>query len=284
MRRIFTSPRLENVERVAALLQAEGVEARITNGRSYKGGTRSRFTYRDDARNEPDPAVWIVRPDDQTKARELMRAAGLLDSGRSPTSYMSMTDLHAPREADPAKRRIFLIKMALLIGIMVAASVGLFAWRKPAPTAAPMPAAAVPATASLPQAASETIVDTPDDTYMVEVPSALAAMLFDAELRAHGNADICLSVDGADAPEKVLGQLRAADGARIRPRSTCASAAEAGRVVSVEVSEYRTDGSGTGTVQVEIADRDQDGKPRVQTRTLEVQRDGLQWGVKRVVL
>ena len=136
MRRIFTSPRLENVERVAALLKEHGVEARITNGRSYKGNRRGNFSYRDDTRTDPQPAVWIVRPDDQPKARSLMREAGLLDSGRSPTSFLATEALLHPGDGDSgnaSKRRMLLIKAALLVGIMVAVGAGLLAWRKPAP-------------------------------------------------------------------------------------------------------------------------------------------------------
>ena len=40
MRRIFASPRIENVEGVARLLEAEGIEVRITDGRSYRGAIR----------------------------------------------------------------------------------------------------------------------------------------------------------------------------------------------------------------------------------------------------
>jgi hypothetical protein len=288
MRRIFTSPRLENVERVAALLKEEGIEARITHGRSYKGGTRSHFTYRDHARTEPEPAVWIVRPDDQPKARALMRDAGLLDSGRSPTSYLSTTTLHGPRDGDarnPAKRRMFLVKLALLIGIVVVLGVALFAWRKPASTTTPQSVAATSTTAQVqapaPAPAKELINDSVGTAYRVEVPSALATLLLDAELRAHSATDICLSVDGAEPSAAILATLRAEDAARVRSRSVCA--AVAANTMSVEVREYLTDGSGTGTVQVEIADYGKDGKRRVETRTLEVQRDGLQWEVSRAL-
>ena len=41
MRQVFTSARLENVEAVADLLRAEGIEVQITNGRSYRGSRRS---------------------------------------------------------------------------------------------------------------------------------------------------------------------------------------------------------------------------------------------------
>lgn len=289
MRRIFTSPRLENVERVAAMLKEEGIEARITHGRSYKGGARSHFTYRDNARTEPEPAVWIVKPDDQPKARALMRDAGLLDSGRSPTSYLSATTLHGPRDAaDPSKRRMFLVKLALLIGIVFVLSVALFAWRKPAPTATPGSAAATATTdpVQAPAPAKELINDSVGTAYRVDVPSALATMLLGAELRAHDAADVCLSVDSADPSATVLASLQVEDSARIRPRSACAQQAgnQAVNAVSVDVRQYLTDGSGAGTVQVEIADYGKDGKRRVETRTLEVQRDGLQWEVKRIVL
>ncbi len=299
MRKIFTSPRLENVERVAELLLKEGVEARITNGRSYKGGTRSRFKYRDDARSEPDPAVWIVKPDDQTKARELMRAAGLLDSRRSPTSYLSTDTLVSVRDSDienTTKRRVLLVKVALLIGILFAVGIGLLALRKPAPAVTPevtptaTPAVALPdsAIAGMEPPAAATISDSFGTAYRADVPSALASMLLQAELNAHEAAEICLSVEGAVTPERVLVQLQAADRGRIRSQAACAAAADTKDVVSVDivsvdVREYRTDGSGTGTVQVAIADRGKDGKPRVDIRTLEVERDGLQWEVKRVV-
>lgn len=287
MRKIFTSPRLENVERVAEMLREHGVDARITNGRSYKGAVRGHFTYRDHARSEQQPTVWIVKPDDQPKARELMRAAGLLDSGRSPTSYLTTETLIGARDADTenaTKQRVLMIKMALLIGIVFAVGIGLLAWRKPAPAVAP--AVALPATeiAGTELPAPPTISDTFGSAYRADVPSALAAMLLQAELRAHKATSVCLSVDDAVAPDRVLAQLQAADRTRILSQAACAAAAETKDVVSVAVREYRTDGSGTGTVQVEIADLDKNGKPRADTRMLEVKRDGLQWEVKRVVL
>jgi hypothetical protein len=282
MRKIFSSPRLENVERVAALLMEHGVEARISNGRSYKGRGRSHFTYRDHARSEPEPTVWIVKPDDQPKARELMRAAGLLDSGRSPTGYLSTAALHGPGDGDPANRRVLMAKLALLIGIVLAVGIGLLSWRRPASTTAPaavQPVSPTPAVEPLPP---PTISDSFGAAYRADMPSALATMLLQAELRAHETSEVCLSVDGAVVPERMLAQLEAADRARVRSQTECATADA--KVVSVAVREYRTDGSGIGTVQVEIIDSGKDGKPRVETRTLEVKRSELQWEVKRVVL
>jgi hypothetical protein len=287
MRQVFTSPRLENVERVAALLKEHGVEARITNGRSYRGSVRGNFSYRE-AENDkkPQPAVWVVTPDDQPKARELLRDAGLLDSGRSPTSYLSTDLLHGPRvDGDPAKRRVLRIKAALLISITIAITLGLLSWRKSTTSTPPATTTTTPAEKPVPAATpGQGLVDVASTgTYQVAMPSALAAMLFNAELRAHDTAEVCLSVDGAELSETISAQLQAKDATRIRPRSACTTETGASSAVKIEVREYRTDGSGTGTVQIEITDTAADGKTRVEQRTLEVQRDGLDWKVKRIL-
>ena len=287
MRQVFTSPRLENVERVAALLQEHGVVTRITNGRTFKGSLRGSFSYRESANKNPPPAVWVVRSEDQPKARELLRDAGLLDSGRSPTSYLSTDLLHSARDDanDPAKRRMFRIKAGLLISITIAVSLGLFTWLK-STSKAPAVAASTSAAAPAPQpAVAETMMlpsDAPQSAYVVAVPSALAAMLVTAELRAREGAEVCLSVDGADPSETVLAQFQASDRARIRSRSTCTTTADAASALSIAVREYSTDGSGSGTVQVEIAKTTGD-KAQTESRTLEVRRDDLEWEVKRVV-
>ncbi|GAA4781322.1 hypothetical protein [Lysobacter hankyongensis] len=285
MRQVFTSPRLENVERVAELLKEHGVDARITNGRSYRGNRRGNFSYRDTANEGPQPAVWVVKSEDQPKARELLRAIGLLDSGRSPTSYLPTPEedrLGNGGAADAAKRRAFRIRAALLVGIAFALGMGLLAWRKPAPvastTAPAIAVASAPADTSTQSAAPDTSV-VADATYVVATPSALAAMLIAAELRAQSAATLCVSVDGADPTDTLLAQMPAADRERIRPAASCAADA-----ATVAVSEYRTDGSGVGTVRVEIADTGDDGRRRTQARILEVQRDDVLWKVKRVVM
>lgn len=281
MRQIFSSPRLENVERVAQLLEEQGIEARITNGRSYRGARRGNFSYRE-ADQQPQPAVWVVRSDDQPKARELLRALGLLDSGRSPTSYLptSVLERDRPSTDEAGRKRMFRLKMGLLVAIAAAMGFGLFAWRS-APKVASTAPATPGATPAAPLPASD--APTPDAaTYVVDTPTALAAKLIAAELGAHDDGTVCLAVDGADPAPRVLEQLPEAERARIRPRSACATDATA--ALTIEIREYRTDGSGGGTVQVEVADTGTDGRRRAQTRTLEVRRDDLQWRIERVVL
>lgn len=123
MRQVFSSTRLETVEGVAKLLGQYGIQTRITNGRSYKGGRRGGFSYRDKNRNNKrTPTVWVVFPDDQPKAREVLRAAGLMDTTRD--SYLPEARRPAPKTSSPmshaARARMWmLILVVVLAGFSV---------------------------------------------------------------------------------------------------------------------------------------------------------------------
>lgn len=92
MRQIYTSLRQENVDRVIALMTEHGIETSVTNRSNYKGGDWKRFSYT----NRPDasswPQVWVVNANDQTRARELLRDAGI----EPPVRYAE--ELAASRE------------------------------------------------------------------------------------------------------------------------------------------------------------------------------------------
>ena len=125
MRQIFTSPRLENVEGVARLLNEHGIETWISEGRSYKGARRREFSFRDGG-GGPQPAVWIVKAEDQTRARELLREAGLIDSTRPVDSYLPEPFQHAAGGKPSANALAFRIKLVLLAAIAGAAGLILF--------------------------------------------------------------------------------------------------------------------------------------------------------------
>ena len=121
MRQVFTSPRLENVEGIAKVLRDEGIEVRITHGRSYKGTIRGNFNYRDSLRKGPQPAVWVVKSEDQPRAREMLRSAGLLESTRNPGDSFLAPSVHEGNDKSGSpQQRAFRIKIALLIAISVA--------------------------------------------------------------------------------------------------------------------------------------------------------------------
>jgi hypothetical protein len=126
MRQVFTSTRLENVERVEKMLNDAGITTKLTQGRTWKGNSRREFSYT--AKN-PDgaqqPAVWVLKPDDFKQAREILHGAGLLEATRDASYLPEHLQFRTAKAADPA-RRITKIRMALLAGVAIAAGLMLF--------------------------------------------------------------------------------------------------------------------------------------------------------------
>jgi hypothetical protein len=289
MRQVFSSPRIENVEGVAKLLEDAGIEVRITNGRSYRSAIRGNFSYRDSPDAGPRPAVWIVKSEDQPRARQLLREAGLLHTAAGPMpmdSYIPETP-HLNRErvviAAPTSRRASRIRYGLLAGIALMVVLTYIATRRPAPeTASNAPVPATPpvrSKAAMPATVPDTIA-APSTAYVIATPPALAEMLFAAELDAQQAALFCLAIDGADPSAELLARLKPSRG-EVRPASDCAD--DKRDRVSIEVNRYRTDGSGVGTVGLVIHRSGSDASRKNRIRQLEVQRTGDQWQVLRVL-
>lgn len=120
MRQVFTSQRLENVEGVADLLRHEGIEVRITNGRSYKGNRRGTFKY-SQPQAGPLPAVWVIRSEDQPRARALLRDAGLLATTRPTDAFLGAGQAGAADAKPPPdpQRRALRIKIVLIAAIVL---------------------------------------------------------------------------------------------------------------------------------------------------------------------
>ena len=122
MRQMFTSPRLANVEGVAKFLTDHGIDNKITQGRTYKGVSRREFSFRESEKSKDEqPAVWVLKPDDYTRARELLVENGLIEvASTRETSYLP-ENLQFKDDApkpNPAQR-IFRIKLVLL-GVIAA--------------------------------------------------------------------------------------------------------------------------------------------------------------------
>lgn len=279
MRQVFTSPRLENVEKVAQLLEEHDIEVRITDGRSFRGNHRRGFSYRERGDDTPKPAVWVIRSDDHPKARAVLREIGLLESGRGSNSYLPEALQARDRDSAEARsrKRAFRIRAGLLIAIALSIGLGVFL-REPAPPSTTALSTAPSGTSSAAQTDTLLPAATADvNRYIVDTPSALAAMLIDIELRSRDAALACLSVDGADPSETVLRQLQAAQRTRARPQSACTD--PAADAIRIGVRDYLTDGSGIGTVSVDIAEGAPGADRDTQTRTLDVRRDGDRWQV-----
>jgi hypothetical protein len=121
---VFTSARLENVEGVAQLLREAGVEIKVNDGRSYRKVSRREFSYVESRRDaSAQPAIWVVNSDDYKRARELLHAAGLLETDAAPSYVPEALQLRAAAAPGPEKRlmRIRLLLLAVL-GAMVCLS------------------------------------------------------------------------------------------------------------------------------------------------------------------
>ncbi|MUV14146.1 hypothetical protein [Noviluteimonas gilva] len=281
MRQVFSSPRLANVEGIAKMLTDEGIEVRITHGRSYKSAWSGRRTYKDDEAGGPLPAVWVVKSEDQPRARQILREAGLLDSTRGGSdSFLPESTITGSYELRPAAtptKRAFRYKIGLLIAIVVAVGLAWTAAHR-AGTNTPVakaPVAAAPVAAA-PAAAQTAPADPVPGAYPVETPPALALMLGGVELNTAAPAVACLRIDGVPVVPDVLATLPAGK-TRFDCRDTTGT-----KSTIIDVRDYRTDGSGTGTVELAVTGADA-GAPTTQVRTLLVRRDEATWRVLRVL-
>ena len=77
MRRIYTSPRIANIERLVAVMAEHGIATKITNRRVYEGSSYSRFSYARPGHSDDWPSVWVTHAQDHTRARQLMREIGI---------------------------------------------------------------------------------------------------------------------------------------------------------------------------------------------------------------
>ncbi|WP_028918174.1 hypothetical protein [Pseudoxanthomonas sp. J35] len=154
MRQVFTSQRLETVEGVAKMLEEAGIAVHVSQPRSYRGRRRGQFSYSEPVPQNQQPAVWVRLAEDQPRARELLRQAGLLATTRSYSGLPQAATEALPSrfEENGGSRWAWRIRLALLL---VIAAVAVLVWmgrhKAPAPAAVPaateQPAASQPAPA-----------------------------------------------------------------------------------------------------------------------------------------
>lgn len=116
MRQVFTSHRLENVEGVEKLLNEAGIETKLTQGRSWKPSSRRSFSYSAAARQQDtgeQPAVWVLKPEDFKRAREILHEAGLLAGTREASYLPENLQFKDTKPVDP-RARVNKIRMILL--------------------------------------------------------------------------------------------------------------------------------------------------------------------------
>src|SRR5690606_6436521 len=115
MRQVFTSLRIETVEGVAALLKEACIEVYLANGRSYHSKRSGQFSYAETMKLKQQASVWVTRAEDQPRAREILRQAGLLASTR-PGQGDPLAFAGAEQQEEPKKRSLaWRIRVGLLV-------------------------------------------------------------------------------------------------------------------------------------------------------------------------
>jgi hypothetical protein len=119
MRHIYTSPRRENVERVIALLNENNIETTMRNSSDWQGGKWKRFsyTYRSDSGSWPQ--VWVTNSNDQSRARELLREAGLEPATRFADELAAARSPVDPGRHKANSMRFRMILLGLIGGVVV---------------------------------------------------------------------------------------------------------------------------------------------------------------------
>ena len=122
MRQVFTSVRLETVEKVEKMLNDAGIATKVNQGRSWKGVSRREFSY-SNKNHDPSqqPSLWVIKPDDFKPAREILHAAGLLESTRDVSFLPDHLQFEKARVADPQAKMSRLRMVLLFVIAMVVA-------------------------------------------------------------------------------------------------------------------------------------------------------------------
>ena len=139
MRHVFSSQRIETVEGVAKLLSDAGVPVFISNGRSYHSKRGGQFSYTEPVKAQLQPAVWVRHAEDQPRARELLREAGLMETTRP--GYATTLTFRSDQEPAATPQRSWAWRIRLILLALIALAAVVMWIRRPVPPpAAPVPA------------------------------------------------------------------------------------------------------------------------------------------------
>lgn len=119
MRQIYTSPRADNVDRVVTLLNDAGIASTIRNRRDWQGGQWKRFSYTQRGESEAWPQVWVTDSNDQVRARQLLRDAGLEPSTRFADELAAARSPADPRRHKANSMRMRMVLLGLIGGVIL---------------------------------------------------------------------------------------------------------------------------------------------------------------------
>ncbi|HZX91561.1 MAG TPA: hypothetical protein VFE67_13035 [Rudaea sp.] len=117
---------MENVDRVVAMLNDAGIATSVTNRRAYAGHDYRRPSYAKPPDRETWPQVWVVNADDQSRARALLRDAGVEPPTRFADELAEARGNVSPearRKALVWRLRVFLLAVIITLVVLNAAGV-----------------------------------------------------------------------------------------------------------------------------------------------------------------
>ena len=131
MRQIYTSQRNENIDRVVALLADAGIETSVTNRSNYAGHDYRGPSYTARVDSSTWPQVWVVHSADQSRARALLREAGVEPAIRFAEEVAKSRETETRptrRELNFAwsMRTILLLAIILVLGLNALGVIHLF--------------------------------------------------------------------------------------------------------------------------------------------------------------
>lgn len=118
MRQIYSSPRQANIDRVVQLMGEHGIQTSVSNRRAYHGSDWKRFSYSAKGDRDTWPQVWVVRSEDQTRARQVLRDAGLEPATRFADELAAARGAGDTSRHKQASMRVKLIVFALIAGVI----------------------------------------------------------------------------------------------------------------------------------------------------------------------
>lgn len=138
MRQVFSSQRIETVEGVAKMLGDAGIPVFISNGRSYHSKRGGQFSYTEPVKPQLQPAVWVRHAEDQPRARELLREAGLMETTRP--GYGPSLTFRSDQEPAATPQRSWAWRIRLILLALIALAAAVMWMRRPVPPPpAPVP-------------------------------------------------------------------------------------------------------------------------------------------------
>jgi len=122
MRRIYSSPRIENVERLVAVMAEHGIATKVTNRRAYDSKSYRSFSYARPGSSDNWPAVWVKHASDHTRARQLMRDIGIEPVTRYAEELAAYRFQKAGGARSPAQTAAR-VRTAVLVAVCIAIAI-----------------------------------------------------------------------------------------------------------------------------------------------------------------